>query len=81
VCAAGTDQDDFLETAVTHQIGLTVAADPIAAGQTYTTTITTNNCAPASNAEHTILFVAGTGGQTYEVLNYGGDITAGAVVI
>ena len=81
VCAAGTDQDDFLETAVTHQIGLTVTADPIAAGQTYTTTISTNNCAPAANAEHTILFVAGTGGQTYEVLNYGGDITAGAVVI
>ena len=81
VCAAGTDQDDFLETAVTHQIGLTVTADPIAAGQTYTTTITTNNCGPAANAEHTILFVAGTGGQTYEVLNYGGDITAGAVVI
>jgi len=82
VCAAGVDEDDFLETAVTHQIGqAATAADPIAAGQTYTTTITTNNCGPASNAEHTIMFVAGTGGQTYEVLNYGGDVTAGAVVI
>ena len=84
VCAAGVDEDD-LATApagATHVIGDTgTSATTIAAGNTYVTSLTTANCNPTANAEHTILFQAGGGGQTFEVLNYGGDVTAGAVVI
>ena len=84
VCAAGVDEDD-LATApagATHIIGDTgTTSTTIAAGNTYVTSLTTANCNPTANAEHTILFQAGGGGQTFEVLNYGGDVTAGAVVI
>ena len=84
VCAAGVDEDD-LATApagATHVIGDTgTSATTIQAGNTYVTSLTTANCNPTANAEHTILFQAGGGGQTFEVLNYGGDVTAGAVVI
>jgi flagellin FlaB len=84
VCNGGIDDAAFATTpaGTTHVIGNpTASATTISAGNTYVTTITTANCNPAQNAEHTILFQAGGGGQTYEVLNYGGDVTAGAVVI
>ncbi len=82
VCTAGTDQDDLLETAATHEVGDTAtAASTIEAGNTYVTTITPTTCTPAANAQHTILLQAGGGGQTYEVLNYGGDVGDGAVVV
>ena len=84
VCAAGLDDDDLAVTpaGATHIIGNNAAsANTIEAGNTYVTSLTTNNCDPTANQEHTILFQAGGGGQTYEVLNYGGDVTAGAVVI
>ena len=84
VCAGGVDEDDLAiaPAGATHIIGNTAAsATTIAAGSTYVTSLTTANCNPTANAEHTILFQAGGGGQTFEVLNYGGDVTAGAVVI
>ena len=82
VCAAGVDQDDFDETAITHEVGDPGnAADPIEPGKTYVTSFSPTNCVPAANAQHTILFQAGGGGQTYEVLNYGGDVNDGAVVV
>jgi archaellin len=82
LCDGGMDDDDLVETATTHEVGDTAtAADPIEAGRTYVTTLTVANCVPAANEAHTILFQAGGGGQTYEVLNYGGDVTAGAVVV
>jgi len=84
VCAAGVDEDDLaiLPAGATHIIGDTgTSSATIAAGNTYVTSLTTANCNPTANAEHTILFQAGGGGQTFEVLNYGGDVTAGAVVI
>ena len=84
VCAAGVDEDDFAiaPAGATHIIGDSgTSATTIAAGNTYVTSLATVNCDPTANAEHTILFQAGGGGQTFEVLNYGGDVTAGAVVI
>jgi hypothetical protein len=84
VCEDGFDDDDLaiLPAGITHVIGddATTAAT-IEAGKTYVSTIATANCDPTANEEHTILFQAGGGGQTYEVLNYGGDVTTGAVVI
>ena len=85
ICDGGKNQGAFPTTATTHEVGDTTAAGTIEAGKTYMTTLSglaaAATCAPSPNAEHTILFQAGGGGQTYEVLNYGGDVTAGAVVI
>jgi hypothetical protein len=85
VCDGGKNQGSFPTTATTHEVGDTGAATTIEAGKTYMTTLSglaaAATCQPTANAEHTILFQAGGGGQTYEVLNYGGDVTAGAVVI
>jgi archaellin len=82
VCTAGIDDDDLLETVATHEVGdAATAAGTIEAGKTYVTTITPATCTPAANAQHTILLQAGGGGQTYEVLNYGGDVGDGAVVV
>ena len=84
VCAAGVDEDDLAvaPAGATHIIGDTgTSATTIAAGNTYVTSLTTANCNPTANAEHTLLMVAGSGGQSYEVLNYGGDVTAGEVVL
>jgi flagellin FlaB len=80
VCGANKD-DDVFAAGSTHEIGGANGEATIEAGQTYATTITAANCNPAANADHTLLIVAGRGGQTYEVLNYGGDVSAGEVVI
>jgi len=53
-------------------------------GSTYDITLPTatlDDCAPAENADHTFIIQSGAGGFTYETLNYGADITAGAKVI
>jgi len=80
ICGGNKDDDTFADAA-THQIGTAGPDATIEAGQTYATTITATNCNPAANDDHTLLIVAGRGGQTYEVLNYGGDVSAGEVVI
>jgi hypothetical protein len=80
ICGGNKDDDTFADAA-THQIGTAGLDATIEAGQTYATTITATNCNPAANDDHTLLIVAGRGGQTYEVLNYGGDVSAGEVVI
>lgn len=82
IVCANLDRGALPTTAATHQVGTpTVAATTIVAGNTFVTTLTTVNCNPTANAEHTLLMVAGSGGQSYEILNYGGDISAGEVVL
>lgn len=82
IICTGLDRGSLPTTVATHQVGTpAAAAATIAAGNTYVTTLTTANCNPTANAEHTLLMVAGSGGQSYEVLNYGGDVTAGEVVL
>lgn len=82
IVCTGIDRGSLPTTVATHQVGTpAVAATTIVAGNTYVTELTTANCNPAANAEHTLLVVAGSGGQSYEILNYGGDISAGEVVL
>ena len=57
-------------------------------GATYDVTLTAaeeegdlTRCAPTANQDHTLAIQSGAGGFTYEVLNYGADVTAGAKVI
>ena len=84
ICENGDDEGSFpvANAGDTHQVGNAgVTATTVEAGNTYVTSLGTNDCNPAANEQHTILFQAGTGGQTFEILNYGGDVSTGAVVI
>ena len=82
IVCAGLDRGALPTTTATHQVGTpAAAAATIVAGNTYVTELTTVNCNPTANAEHTLLMVAGSGGQSYEILNYGGDVSAGEVVL
>ena len=50
-------------------------------GATYTVQLNPATCVPTANDQHTLNVQSGTGGFTYEVLNYGGGVTDGEVVI
>ena len=83
ICENGDDEGSFpVANAETRtKLAMRVTATTVEAGSTYVTSLGTNDCNPAANEQHTILFQAGTGGQTFEILNYGGDVSTGAVVI
>ena len=50
-------------------------------GATYTVQLDPATCVPTANDQHTLNVQSGTGGFTYEVLNYGGGVANGEVVI
>ena len=50
-------------------------------GETYTVQLDPATCVPTANDQHTLNVQSGTGGFTYEVLNYGGGVGTGEVVI
>ena len=50
-------------------------------GETYTVQLDPATCVPTANDQHTLNVQSGTGGFTYEVLNYGGGVANGEVVI
>lgn len=50
-------------------------------GETYTVQLDPATCVPTANDQHTLNVQSGTGGFTYEVLNYGGGVGNGEVVI
>ena len=78
-----TDSGDFAA------VGTATAASDLAGnvqatilpGETYTVELDPATCVPTANAQHTLNVQSGTGGFTYEVLNYGGGIADGEVVI
>lgn len=84
VCANGADYGNFGAATV---VGAQVAVNPLNPGSTYDVTLTNapagdlTRCAPTANQDHTLAIQSGAGGFTYEVLNYGADVTAGAKVI
>jgi flagellin FlaB len=86
-CDAGANGDrdngDFAGVGVT-----TAASDLTGAtqttllpGETYTVQLNPTQCQPTANDAHNIMIQSGTGGFTYEVLNYGGSVTNGEVVV
>ena len=77
VCPGANDFGTFAAATV---VGDAVALATLSPGQTYDVTISPANCPPASNADHEFLIQSGSGGFTYELLNYG-TIADGAVVI
>ena len=84
----GLDSGNFHDASTTARGGVTgtrdlagAGATTVQPGETYTIQLTTTDCNPGANEQHTFMVQSGTGGFTYEVLNYGGDVTDGEVVI
>tara|TARA_B100000767_G_C19722563_1_gene517961 strand:- start:38 stop:586 length:549 start_codon:yes stop_codon:yes gene_type:complete len=67
----GTDaalpQDTLLEPHITYDIILPSA--------------TIADCEPTANQDHSLLIQSKSGGYTFEALNYGSDVSSGAVVV
>lgn len=85
---AGVSNGDFGTTGVgevttaARLVGSTTDATTISPGDTYKVVLDpTGNCAPAANQLDTLAIQAGSGGFTYELLQYGGSIAAGEVVV
>ena len=78
-----TDTGDFGAVGTTNPAqDLTGAAqNTINPGATYTVQLNPGTCVPTANDQHTLNVQSGTGGFTYEVLNYGGSVGNGEVVI
>ena len=78
-----TDTGDFATAGTTNAAqdltGATQAT--INPGATYTVQLNPGTCVPTANDQHTLNVQSGTGGFTYEVLNYGGGVGNGEVVI
>ena len=57
--------------------------DPAQSGNVYTVSVNigANECQPAANANDVLMIQAGAAGTTYETLTYGGDVSAGSVVV
>ncbi len=88
-CALGpgnvgaTDTGDFAGAGTTTPASDLTGANQatINPGETYTVQLDPGTCVPTANDQHTLNVQSGTGGFTYEVLNYGGGIADGEVVI
>ncbi|HJL97225.1 MAG TPA: hypothetical protein QF401_03650 [Candidatus Poseidoniaceae archaeon] len=89
VIVCGTTGMDSGTFAATTTVGTTTpAVATLMPGVTYDLTIaaaggagTLANCAPTQNQDHILSIQSGTGGFSFEELNYGSVVTAGAKVI
>jgi flagellin FlaB len=80
VCSTPTNVD-YGTFATASEIGSTVAAGTLQPGDTYWIEFTPANCVPTDNQDHELMIQSGSGGFTYELLNYGGSTDAGDVVV
>ena len=88
-CALGQNNVGATDTGDFAGQGTTTPASDLAGaaqgtinpGATYTVQLNPGTCVPTANDQHTLNVQSGTGGFTYEVLNYGGGIADGEVVI
>lgn len=81
VCTGGVDAGDFTSSSL---VGVATLSATLVPGSTYDVTLPTatlDDCAPAANADHTLIIQSGAGGFTFETLNYGADVNPGAKVI
>ena len=82
VCGTtGIDSGDFSASTV---VGAAAAQATLNPGTTYDVTLVAADlatCNPVANEDHVLSIQSGSGGFSYEVLNYGSVVTAGAKVI
>ena len=80
---SGTDYGTF--GAALEVGGGTLTGGLLNPGTTYTMEITAAGglatCVPTANQDHSLMIQSGKGGFTYELLNYGGNIAAGEVIV
>jgi flagellin FlaB len=82
ICPAGADYGTF--SPGTTGVGNGIPQILLTTGTTYDIPLTQanlGNCQPVANQAHTLLIQSIAGGFTYETLNYGTDISSGALVI
>ncbi len=81
ICPAGADYGTL---AATTGVGNLVNQLVLTPGTTYDVALTVADilfCTPVANQGHTLLVQSIAGGFTYETMNYGSDISQGALVI
>ena len=61
--------------------GAGVAAQTLDPGTTYVVVLEIDECAPAANTDHILIFTVVGGGSTYEELQYGSSPSVGDVVV
>jgi hypothetical protein len=80
---SGTDYGTF--GAAAEVGGGALVGGALNPGTTYTMEITAAGglatCVPTANQDHSLMIQSGKGGFTYELLNYGGNIAAGEVIV
>ena len=88
IMCSGTPNGDDYGTFNTAQFvggGALAPAGILVPGSTYTVTINAAaglaTCVPTANQDHSLMIQSGKGGFTYELLNYGGNIAAGEVIV
>lgn len=81
ICPGGADYGTL---AATTGVGNAVNQLLLTPGTTYDINLLVANivnCAPVANQAHTLMIQSVAGGFTFETLNYGSDITPGALVV
>ena len=80
---SGTDYGTFGAAAAVG--GGALVGGALNPGTTYRVTINAAaglaTCFPTANADHSLMIQSGKGGFTYELLNYGGNLAAGEVIV
>ena len=74
-------QGDLTGATVHTGDGAGVAAITLNPGTTYVVVLNIDECAPAANTDHILIFTVTSGGSTYEELQYGSSPTVGDVVV
>ena len=84
--AAGDDTTEFAQgnldgTTIHTGDGATAGALTLNPGTTYVFVMEIDECGPAANQDHVLLFTVDGGGSTYEELQYGSAPSVGDVVV
>ena len=74
-------QGDLTGATVHTGDGAGAAAITLNPGTTYVVVLDIDECAPAANTDHIMIFTVTSGGSTYEELQYGSSPTVGDVVV
>ena len=80
---SGSGQDHWTTFAAATNLDSAGDNDPAQSGNVYTLSVNipATSCQPAANSNDILMIQAGAAGTTYETLTYGGDVSAGSVVV
>jgi flagellin FlaB len=84
ICADGADFGTFRAASTVGTQAQLNVGELLVAHTTYDIELTTadlTSCEPAADEDHTLLIQSKAGGFTFETLNYGSDVSTGAMVV